>query len=74
MAAVKIMGSVKAQNDNISKEGQTMRICRKVFTRLLLVALFGSFAVSNIAGAAIEKSDIDKKLAAIAGYERGMSR
>jgi len=68
------MGSVKAQNDNISKEGQTMRICRKVFTRLLLVTLFGSFAISGTTRAAFEKSDIDKKLAAITSYERGMGR
>ncbi len=51
-----------------------MRISAKEFTALLLVWLCVNFAVSNNAGAAINKSEIDEKLAAIVNYERGMSR
>jgi HEAT repeat protein len=48
-----------------------MRICRKVFTPLVLAALCGCFVISSTVWAAIDKADVDKKLAAIVSYERG---
>lgn len=51
-----------------------MRISVKALTSLLVVWLWVNYALSDTAGAAIDKSEIDKKLAAIVNYERGMSR
>jgi len=51
-----------------------MRISLKALAALLLVWLCVNSTLSDTAGAAIDKSEIDKKLAAIANYERGMSR
>ncbi len=51
-----------------------MRISLKALTALLLIWLCVNSALSDTAGAAIDKSEIDKKLAAIVNYERGMSR
>jgi len=51
-----------------------MRISVKALTSLLVVWLCVNSALSDTAGAAIDKSEIDKKLAAIVNYERGMSR
>ncbi len=51
-----------------------MRISAKVLIALLLVWLFVNSALSNAVGAAIDKSEIDEKLAAIVNYERGMNR
>jgi HEAT repeat protein len=50
-----------------------MRICVKVFTVFVLVILCG-FITSQTATAAVEKSDIDKKLSAIVNYQRGADR
>ncbi len=51
-----------------------MRISVKALAALLLIWLCVNSALSNVAGAAIDKSEIDKKLSAIVNYERGMSR
>lgn len=51
-----------------------MRISVKALAALLLIWLFVNSALSNAVGAAIDKSEIDKKLSAIVNYERGMSR
>ncbi len=51
-----------------------MRISLKALATLLLVWLFVNSALSNAVGAAIDKSEIDKKLAAIVNYERRMNR
>ena len=51
-----------------------MRMSIKVLPIILLVCLCVNFIPSNTIGAAIDKSEIDKKLAAIVNYERGMSR
>ncbi len=51
-----------------------MRISAKALAALLLVWLCMNSAVGGAAGTVIKKSEIDKKLAAIVNYERGMSR
>ena len=51
-----------------------MRISTKSFILLLLVCVCINSLVSNTIQAAINKSEIDKKLAGIVNYERGMSR
>ncbi len=51
-----------------------MRISVKALAALLLIWLCVNSALSNAAGAVINKSEIDKKLAAIVNYERGNSR
>jgi len=51
-----------------------MRISTKAITTLLLVFLCVNFTLSDIPGAAIDKKEINKKLAAIVKYEQGMSR
>ena len=67
-----------------------MRICKKVFVIILLIVLCvisgkapagrhpvkprQLSALSDASDAVFEKSDIDKKLAAIVNYKRGMSR
>jgi len=51
-----------------------MRISAKAFSTLLLLLLYTNSALSETGGAAIDKSEIDKKLSAIVNYERGMSR
>ena len=45
-----------------------MRISTKAITTLLLVFLCVNFALSDIPGAAIDKKEINKKLAAIVKY------
>jgi len=51
-----------------------MRISAKELTVLLLLWLCLNFALTNNAGAAFNKPEIDEKLSAIINYERGMSR
>ncbi len=51
-----------------------MRISAKALIALLLVWLCMNSARSGAAETVIKKSEIDKKLAAIVNYERGMSR
>ena len=51
-----------------------MRISVKALTALLLVWLCVNSILSDTTGAAIDKSEIDKKLAVIANYERRMNR
>ncbi len=51
-----------------------MIIPRNVPPALLLPTLCFVFALSGATSAALDKADIDKKLSAIAGYERGMDR
>jgi HEAT repeat protein len=51
-----------------------MRISAKALAALLLVWLCINSAVGGATGTVINKSEIDKKLAAIVNYERGMSR
>ncbi|HUU20416.1 MAG TPA: HEAT repeat domain-containing protein [Sedimentisphaerales bacterium] len=51
-----------------------MRISAKALAALLLVWLCMNSAVGGATGTVIKKSEIDKKLAAIVNYERGMSR
>ncbi|MHC4071659.1 MAG: HEAT repeat domain-containing protein [Planctomycetota bacterium] len=51
-----------------------MRVSRKVPPALLLPALCFVLTLSGPISATLDKADIDKKLAAIAGYERGMDR
>ena len=51
-----------------------MRISPKALAALLLVWLCMNSAVGGATGTVIKKSEIDKKLAAIVNYERGMSR
>jgi HEAT repeat protein len=46
----------------------------KALPIILLVCLCVNFIPSNTIGAAIDRAEIDKKLAAIVNYERGMSR
>ncbi len=51
-----------------------MRISAKALAALLLVWLCMNSAVGGATGTVINKSEIDKKLAAIVNYEHGMSR
>jgi len=51
-----------------------MRISAKALAALLLVWLCINSALGGATGTVINKSQIDKKLAAIVNYERGMSR
>jgi HEAT repeat protein len=51
-----------------------MRISAKVLPARLLVVSCPIFLLSGAVAAALDKADIDKKLAAIVSYERGMNR
>jgi len=51
-----------------------MRMSIKALPIIALVCLCVNFISSNTIGAAIDRAEIDKKLAAIVNYERGMSR
>jgi HEAT repeat protein len=51
-----------------------MRISTRVFVRFMVICLCVNLALSNNLTAAINKSEINQKLAAIVNYERGMSR
>ncbi len=51
-----------------------MRISAKALAGLLMVWLFINSAAGGSTGTFIDKSEIDKKLAAIVNYESGMSR
>jgi HEAT repeat protein len=55
------------------EKDQAMRIFDRIFTVFVLLTLCG-FITSQTATAAVEKSDIDKKLSAIVNYQRGADR